>query len=136
MLAKEYYDLTEKPLGVTGEIAEVEAARLLNLELEQARSAGYDAIGKSGECVQIKGRRKAKDGNWGMVPSINTDKHFDTVALVLMNEAYDTLEIWTATRDQVVCTLNKPGSKARNERRAMSVTKFKQIGTRVWPLGT
>ena len=42
-LAREYYGLTGKPLGVTGEVAEYEAARLLGLELTPARQAGYDA---------------------------------------------------------------------------------------------
>jgi hypothetical protein len=42
-LARRYYHLTGKPLGVTGEVAEYEAARILNLELELARQAGYDA---------------------------------------------------------------------------------------------
>ena len=36
-LARRYYHLTGKPLGVTGEVAEYEAARILNLELELAR---------------------------------------------------------------------------------------------------
>jgi len=42
-LAQEYRTLTGKPLGVTGEIAEYEAARILGLELTPARQAGYDA---------------------------------------------------------------------------------------------
>ena len=37
-LAVEYHDVTGKPLGVTGEISEFEAARLLDLELLAARS--------------------------------------------------------------------------------------------------
>ena len=36
-IAKEYQELTGKPLGITGEIAEYEAARLLGLELAEAR---------------------------------------------------------------------------------------------------
>ena len=42
-LAVEYYQLTGKPLGVTGEIAEMEAAKLLDLELAEARTPGFDA---------------------------------------------------------------------------------------------
>jgi len=37
-LATEYYDLTGKPLGVTGEIAEFDAAEKLGLELAGART--------------------------------------------------------------------------------------------------
>lgn len=39
VLAQRYYHLTDKPLGGTGEVAEYEAARILNLELELARQA-------------------------------------------------------------------------------------------------
>ena len=53
--------------------------------------------------------------------------------MVLMDRAMQTLEIWKAERDVVVAALDAPGSKARNERGALSVSKVKQIGTRVWP---
>ncbi len=43
-LAAEYYRLTSKPLGVTGEVAEYVAAELLGLALAPARTAGYDAV--------------------------------------------------------------------------------------------
>lgn len=39
-IASKFRALTEKPLGITGEVAEDEAARLLNLT---PRQAGYDA---------------------------------------------------------------------------------------------
>ena len=60
LLAREYYELTEKPLGVTGEIAEYEAARILKVKLSPARQSGYDAVRKrkgKDEKLQIKGRR-------------------------------------------------------------------------------
>ena len=39
-LAVEYYRLTEKPLGVTGEVAEYLAAEILGLTLVPARTPG------------------------------------------------------------------------------------------------
>ncbi len=42
-LAKRYYSLTGRPLGVIGEIAEFEAARLLGLELAPVREPSVDA---------------------------------------------------------------------------------------------
>lgn len=36
-LAREYRDLTGRPLRITGEVAEYEAARLLGLELSTVR---------------------------------------------------------------------------------------------------
>lgn len=53
-LAVEYYKLTGKPLGVTGEVAEVIAADLLGLTLVPARTMGYDAL-RGSERIQIKG---------------------------------------------------------------------------------
>src|SRR5450755_961589 len=58
-LAQEYYVLTGKPLGITGEVAEYEAARILGVELTPARREGYDAIERRDNSlrrIQIKGR--------------------------------------------------------------------------------
>ena len=60
ILAKEYKKITNKPLGITGEVAEFTAFKLLKLELTGARQPGYDAIwNKAGKRkrVQIKGRK-------------------------------------------------------------------------------
>tara|TARA_R110000787_G_C13310530_1_gene435456 strand:- start:342 stop:881 length:540 start_codon:yes stop_codon:yes gene_type:complete len=136
-LAVDYYELTGKPLGVTGEIAEAEAAEHLGLTLTEARTAGYDAIRNSGRrlCkIQIKGRWKQQGTKWGRVGSINTDKEFDSVMLVLMHKKYELAEIWEADREAVVARLDRPGSKSRNERRSMGVAQFKSIATRVWPV--
>src|SRR5436305_4567676 len=43
-LAQKYRAATGKPLGITGEVAEYEAARILGVELTPARQAGYDAV--------------------------------------------------------------------------------------------
>ena len=136
-LAVEYYAATGKPLGVTGEIAEVEAAHLLGLDLEDARSPGDDAtrsIGDTVETIQIKGRWKRAGASWGKVPSINTTHSFDTAMLVLLEgDAFTLRGIWQMPRDQVLAILDAPGSKARNERRSMNVSKFQSAATRVWP---
>ena len=71
-LAVEYYVASGKPLGVTDEVAEVEATRLLGLTLAGARSEGFDATRqKDGqtEFVQVKGRWKRDGTKWGRVPS-------------------------------------------------------------------
>ncbi len=47
-IAAEFYKLTGKPLGVTGEVGEFEVARIMNLTLADAREAGFDAIDTSG----------------------------------------------------------------------------------------
>ena len=136
-LAIEYYSLTGKPLGVTGELAEFEAAELLGLQLADARTAGYDATrvvdGRELK-IQIKGRRIAGGSLYrGTVSKINLENPFDTVMLVLMNGDFDTVEIWESPRDFVEARLTAPGSKARNERGALQVSQFKSIAEKVWP---
>ncbi len=136
-LAREYYELTEKPLGVTGEIAEYEAARILKLELSPARQSGYDAVrevdGKT-ELLQIKGRRFTSSSKASQrVGRINLEKDWDVVLLVLLDERFDPTAIYEARRKEVTAALSKPGSKARNERGSLAVSQFKAIGSRIWP---
>ncbi|GHE96499.1 hypothetical protein GCM10016455_16100 [Aliiroseovarius zhejiangensis] len=134
-LAVEYYHLTGKPLGVTGEIAEMEAASLLGLDLAAARTAGFDAYRTRKdrkEKIQIKGRWKKDGTSWGRVSKIIADQEFDAVQLVLMHGNYDVFEIWEASREDVVERLDAPGSKARNQRRSMGVSQFKSIAELVW----
>src|SRR3712207_4601989 len=89
-LALEYKALTGKPLGVTGEVAEFEAADKLGLELAGAREAGFDAVraGPEGsERVQIKGRAvdfSQPKGKLGRVPSVNFSHPFERIVLVLL----------------------------------------------------
>ena len=51
-IAINYRQLTGKPLGITGEVGEFLAAQLLDLTLEPARQAGYDAKGPDGRRIQ------------------------------------------------------------------------------------
>lgn len=136
-LAREYYETTGKPLGVTGEIAEYEAARLLDLDLAPARTPGYDAIRSTPAAnrhLQIKGRCILPGSKPGQrVGKINLTKPWDAVLLVLLDERFDTTEIFEADRQAVTEALTAPGSKARNERGQMAVSQFKAIGRRVWP---
>ena len=127
---------TGKPLGITGEVAEFSAALLLGLELSKARQAGYDAIRKENGNViriQIKGRCIPANANLGQrLGRIQLDKEWDTVLLVLMSEDFDVLSIYEAERLAIEQALLRPGSRARNERGALSVHTFKAIGREVW----
>ena len=138
LLAHKYYKLTGKPLGVTGEIAEYEAARILKVKLTQARQPGYDAfelVGKRKRKLQIKGRCLQNNPKPGQrLGSIQTNKNWDAVLMVLLNEKFEATEIWEAKRSAILAALAEPGSKARNERGALGVSKFKSIGKRRWPL--
>lgn len=133
-VAVRFKNLTGKPLGITGEIAEFSAAKLLNLELAEARQAGYDAIDSSGRRIQIKGRcLPDKPGPGQRIGSIRLDHEWDSVLLVLLDQTFEVIEMWEAGRPAVQEAILAPGSKARNERGALAVGKFKQIGTKVWP---
>lgn len=136
LLARKYRQLAGKPLGITGEIAEFSAAQILGLELTEARQSGYDAIRRHNGIVtriQIKGRCLPANAKRGQrVGSIQLDKEWDTVLLVLMDEDLEVLSIFEAARSEIEQALRAPGSKARNERGALPVSKFKAIGHQVW----
>jgi hypothetical protein len=136
ILAREYYALTGKPLGITGEVAEYEAARILDVELTPARQAGYDAIENmegSIRRLQIKGRCQLPNCKPGQrVGGIDVSKDWDAVLLVLLDEHFDAVEIHEAERTAVLAALSAPGSKARNERGKLGVGKFKTIGKLRW----
>jgi hypothetical protein len=136
-LAKEYHLLTGRPLGVTGEVAEYEAARILGIELASVRQSGYDAIRVDKlkkTRLQIKGRRVLDPSKPGQrVGRIDLSKEWDAALLVLVNDDFDAYEIIEASRSNIEEALRAPGSKARNERGALSVSKFKSIGKRIWP---
>jgi hypothetical protein len=117
---REYYELTDKPLGVTGEIAEDEAASTLKLELSPARQSGYDAIREIDgrpERLQSKGRRlTATSKRSQRVGGINCKHDWDAVILVLLDEHYEPTEIYEAVRHAVTGALSKPGSRAQRAR--------------------
>lgn len=135
-VAIRYYKLTNKPLGITGEIAEHEAATLLGLLLCSARQSGYDATeildGKEYR-VQIKGRYMPDPKKVSArIGAIDISKPFDSVLLVLLDENYDAFAMYEASRDVVVAALQAPGSKSRNERNQLGIAKFKSISSLRW----
>ncbi|WP_447753937.1 DUF6998 domain-containing protein [Pseudomonas nicosulfuronedens] len=135
-LERRYRLLTGKPLGVTGEIAEFEAAHLLGLELGIARQAGFDAtelINGEVRRIQIKGRRIDRSRPIrGRVGSIDLRQPFDSVMLVLLDEDLEAFAIYEANRNAVVEALTRPGSKARNERGSLAIAQFKAISQLRW----
>ncbi len=112
-LAVEYYRLTKKPLGVTGEIAEHVVAEKLGLKLAEARTAGYDAL-RGKEKIQIKGRAFAKGANLGRMSRIKIDADYDALILVVLElETLEPIGMWEASRAQVNAMIAKSKSKAR-----------------------
>jgi hypothetical protein len=79
--------------------------------------------------LQIKGRCLLPNCKPGQrLGSIDITKTWDAVLLVLLDESLDATEIHEAKRKAVLAALAAPGSRARNERGALGVNKFKAIG--------
>lgn len=139
-LAQKYRVLTGKPLGITGEVAEYEAARILGVALTPARQAGYDATETREGTVfhlQIKGRCVLEDSKPGQrMGSIDIKKEFDAVLLVLLDGNFDATVIYEAPREVVIAALTKPGSKSRNDRGSLGISQFKSIAHVRWQRAT
>ena len=136
-LAAQYRALTGRPIGITGEVAEYEAARLLDLELAAVRQSGFDAVrrrGNSIERLQVKGRCILNSNPGQRLGRIDLTKEWDGVLLVILDGSLNPTAIYEAHRSDIEDALMAPGSRARNERGALSVSKFKSIGRRVWPI--
>jgi hypothetical protein len=106
-LAQEYRVLTGKPLGVTGEVAEYEAACILGVKLTPARQSGYDALDQIDGLtrhLQIKGRCLLPGCKPGQrLGRIDVTKEFDGVPMVLLDENFEAFEIYDAERGGSAC---------------------------------
>ncbi len=138
-LAADYRRATGKPLGgVSSEICQHDAARLLDLEICDSRAGGYDAIGRgsrSGKKIQIKGRAIFDERKSGYrIGQLKTDQEWDSVMLVLMDENLEPFEIYEAERAAIMADLEQAKESRRSTRGAMSVAKFKNLARLVWSL--
>ncbi|MDX9911435.1 MAG: hypothetical protein RBS39_06360 [Phycisphaerales bacterium] len=138
-LAREYRKRTGRPLGVTGEVAEYEACRLLGLCLAPVRQEGYDAIRQTPDGmrrVQVKGRVLFADAKPGQRLSKISLKHeWDSTIVVVLDEDLEPTIIYEAERAAIAAALAAPGSKSRNERGQLGLSKFKSIARVVWRAG-
>jgi hypothetical protein len=66
------------------------------------------------------------------VGGIKIEQPWDTVILVLLSEQFEPITMHEAERAPLVAALQAPGSRARNERGALSIEKFRSIATLVW----
>src|SRR5947207_8159833 len=105
-LAQRYRKLTGKPLGITGEVAEYEAARILGVKLTPARNKGFDATERKNGAVrrlQIKSRCLLKNHKPGQrLGRIDIEKDFDAVLMILLDENFDATSIYEAEREAVI----------------------------------
>jgi hypothetical protein len=135
VLAAEYRRTMGKTLpGMSNEIAEYDAVKLLQLEPKPQGEGGFDAIdpGRGGKKIQIKSRTIFDESKTGQrIGQLKLDKDWDSVVLVLMDEDYEPYEIYEAERDEIIEYVAK-SSSSRAKRGAMSVARFKIIGRLAW----
>ncbi len=132
-LAAEYRRTMGKPLpGISNEIAEHDAVRLLGLEPKASSEAGWDAVDpETGWRIQIKSRTIFDENKGGeRIGQLKMNQEWDAVVLVLMDEDYEPYEIYRALRDDLAEFVN--ASNSRSKRGAMSVARFKIVGELVW----
>ncbi len=135
-IAAEYRKATGKVLGISSEIARHDAARLMDLELTDNPTGGWDAVGRgarAGKRVQIKGRAVFDEKKGGQrIGQLKTEQQWDSVMVVMMDDNYECTEIFEAERQAVLDALAENKSSNRAKRGAMSVAKFKNISRLVW----
>lgn len=133
-LAAEYRKTTGQSLGVSVEIALYDVASLMSLELVEPGTKGYDAVGtgeREGQRILIKGRAIFDESKQGQrIGQLKQDKEWDSVMLLIMDEDYEPVEIYEADRDVLEDHFRKSHSK--NNKGAISIAKFRIIGTPVW----
>jgi len=135
-LAADYRRATGQPLPLTGEIANFDAANILDLELLQPSPGGYDAVGRGsdreGLRYQIKGRAIFDDSKGGhRIGQLKLEQEWDVVLLVLLDEDYEAFEIYEADRTTILEAMEESGG-SRGKRGAMSVARFRNIARLVW----
>ena len=135
-IAAEYRRATGKPLGISAEIAAHDACAFLDLEAQED-TVGYDAVGLQGVRkdyrFQIKGRAIFDEKKGGQrLGQIKIEQDWDKILLVLMDEEFETTEIYEASRNDILKDIEVSGTSSRKKRGAMSVARFKRIAHLVW----
>ncbi len=135
ILAAEYRETMGKPLpGISNEIAEHDAMRLMQLEPAPEKATGYNAIDprRNNLRVQIKSRAVLDESKSNQrMGQLNTNQEWDSVMLVIMDKNYMSREIYEAYRDDLEEHMYE-ASGSRAKRGALSVAKFKKIARLVW----
>lgn len=135
-LAGEYRRRTGRPLGITGEVAEYEACRLLGLRRAPVRQEGFDAVQETANGtrrLQIKGRVLLPDAKPGQrLSRISLRDEWDAALVVVLTEDFEPVVIYEADRAAISAALTAPGSKSRNQRGQLGLSKFKSIARVAW----
>jgi len=135
-IAAEYRASTGATLPVSGELAKFDAMRLLGLTAADGSEKAVDAILATASGVQklqIKARVIFDPQKSGYrVGQLNLQANWDWLLLVLMDERYETTEIYRLPKAVLVRELGD-ARHLKKARGAISVRKFKAIAERCWP---
>ncbi len=129
-LAAEYHRATQQTLAVTAELARYDAMRHLGLIETLETETGVDAIDSDGNKCLIKGRvifDPTKSGH--RIGQLHKEANWDKLYLVLLDDAYETYEIYENARSSLEPIL---ADKSSQKRGTLSVAKFKALGELVW----
>jgi len=118
-LAAEYKKIKGKVLpGISSEIAAYDASRLLDLDLCEDESIGYDALGRGvreGKRIQIKGRTIFDENKTGQrIGQIKIDKEWDSIVLILLDSDYQPFKIFEADRNKILEVLGGSSDAKKN----------------------
>jgi len=82
---------------------------------------------------QIKGRAIFDEKKGGQrLGQIKIEQDWDKILLVLMDEDFETTEIYEASREEIIEAIEEAGSSSRQKRGVMSVARFKRLSHLVW----
>lgn len=127
-LAVMYRQRFGKSLGITSEIGEYKASKLLRLNRAQGNiNQGFDATDSEGKKVQIKSRVYSRSQER---TGLFNNFAFDYAVLVLMSDKYDIAEIWKASCQ----TIKEEIDRQQYKRPSLSIGKFKSIAEKVYPV--
>lgn len=132
-LASEYYKTTGQALPVTTELSRYDAVTLCRLNPISDQDCPFDATDEEEKRYIIKGRVIFNESERGYrMGQITEADQWDRVLLVLYNAQYEPQSVFQLTREQFLEALNENPNPNRSKRGAMSVAKFKALGSLVW----
>ncbi len=119
-------------VGMSGELARHDAARLLGLTLLHNAEQGVDAIDAAQLKYQIKSRVIFNQERGGQrIGQISLEGGWDRLLLVTMDASYQPTAIYQLDREAASAAVGD-GSAGRQKRGALSVARIKALATRVW----
>ena len=132
-LAVRWKTATDRSLGITGEVGEHLACKLMGWSLAVHLQAGWDATDPQGNRIQIKSRVLQKDRDRSpTMGTLDLRKEWDQAAIVIMDDHFRVQGIWLAEgQDARKAQENCPNSDG--DAKGLPIKTFKRIARQVFP---